>query len=282
MKTKINKIKFMEISYVIPTLNSASTLDMTILSLKHQEGVKVNILVVDSGSTDGTLDICKHWGVESLYIEPGNIYKAINAGINRFNTEWVAYLNSDDWLYANSLRTMIEFGDKESADLVYGNCDHVDFSGRLLYSFASAKPRDLPALFRVGVLGFAQQTVIFRRSLYQKLHGFDESYSLAADYNFFSKACKMGAKFANFDGLPIACFRTHTSQLSQIKHDELRTEAQRSCFELFNPPRLEDRIIKLKWKSSNIFHYGLRVLRQSLLFGRLVISPSMKVYSKTE
>lgn len=267
----------MKISYVIPTLNSASTLDMTIFSLKHQEGVKVNILVVDSGSTDGTLDICKRWGVESLYTEPGNMYKAINTGIKRFNTEWVAYLNSDDWLYTNSLSAMIEFGDKESADLVYGNCDYVDFSGRLLYSFAPAQPSDLPALFRVGVLGFAQQTVIWRRSLYQKLHGFDESYSLAGDYNFFSKACKMGAKFANFEGLPIACFRIHTSQLSHIKHDQLRTEAQRSCFELFNPPRLEDRIIGLKWRASNIFHYGLRVLRQSLLLGRLVIRPSMKV-----
>ena len=94
------------------------------------------------------------------------------------DTEWVAYLNSDDWLYPNSLSTVIGFGDKESADIVYGNCDYVDFSGRLLHSFAPANPSDLPALFRVGLLGFAQQTVIFRRSLYQKLHGFDERYSL--------------------------------------------------------------------------------------------------------
>ncbi|MBG0744718.1 MAG: glycosyltransferase [Cylindrospermopsis raciborskii KL1] len=267
----------MEISYVIPTLNSVSTLDMTILSLKHQEGVKVTILVVDSGSTDGTLDICKRWGVESLYTEPGNMYKAINAGINTFDTEWVAYLNSDDWLYPNSLSTVIGFGDKESADIVYGNCDYVDFSGRLLHSFGPANPSDLPALFRVGLLGFAQQTVIFRRSLYQKLHGFDERYSLAADHDFFSKACKINAKFVKLEGLPVACFRLHASQLSNVKDNELRSEAQKSRLELFGPSTLEDRIIRLKWKASNIFHYGLRVLRQSLLFGRLVIRSSMKV-----
>ncbi|EPF24462.1 glycosyltransferase [Microcystis aeruginosa] len=46
-----------EISYVIPTLNSAATLDMTLLSLRSQKDVEVNIIVVDSGSTDGTLDL---------------------------------------------------------------------------------------------------------------------------------------------------------------------------------------------------------------------------------
>ena len=275
---RIDKTKIMEISYVIPTLNSASTLDMTILSLKHQEGVKVNILVVDSGSTDGTLDICKRWGVESLYAEPGNMYKAINKGMNRFNTEWVAYLNSDDWLYPNSLSAMIGFGDKECADLVYGKCDYVDFAGRLLYSFAPAKPRDLRALFRLGLLGFAQQTVILKRSLYDKLSGFDESYFLAADYDFFSRACKLGAKFANFDGLPMACFRMHTSQLSRTRFDELRSEVQRSNSKLLSPARLEDRITRLRWTGDNMLHYGLRVLRQSLLFRSLVIRKSMKVY----
>lgn len=276
MKTKINKIKFMEISYVIPTLNSASTLDMTILSLKHQEGVKVNILVVDSGSTDGTLDICKRWGVESLYTEPGNMYKAINTGISRFNTEWVAYLNSDDWLYPNSLSAMIEFGDKESADLVYGNCDFVDYFGRLIYSFASAQPNDLPALFRSGFMPFNQQTVIFRRSLYDKLSGFDERYCLSADKHFFARASKVGASFSKLEGLPVACFRIHRGQLSNAKSNAHASESKRVDSELFGSVTLKDKIVAAKWKTSNVGHYCLRFLRQSLLLGKLHISRSTK------
>ena len=69
---------FPTITYVIPTLNSASTLDMTLFSLKSQRDINLEILVVDSGSTDKTLEICKKWNIKSIYVEAGNMYKAIN------------------------------------------------------------------------------------------------------------------------------------------------------------------------------------------------------------
>jgi glycosyltransferase involved in cell wall biosynthesis len=63
----VNNLK---VTYVVPTLNSAATLEMTLLSLKSQRDVDLSILVIDSGSTDGTLDICKHWDVKTIYAEP--------------------------------------------------------------------------------------------------------------------------------------------------------------------------------------------------------------------
>ena len=59
------------ISCVVPTLNSAETLETTLLSLKSQRDASVEITVADSGSDDGTLEICQS-GVEALLVPPAN------------------------------------------------------------------------------------------------------------------------------------------------------------------------------------------------------------------
>ena len=193
-----------QITCVVPTLNSAKTLDMTLLSLHSQENVEVRIIVVDSGSQDGTLEVCKRWGVKVLYEEPGNMYRAINKGLREADTRWVSYINSDDWYYPDILGELIKHGESTDADLVYGKCDFTEYGGRFLYSFTPAKPEHLASLFRMGVMGFSQQSIIFRNSLYQKLGGFNEDYKFIADREFFTRA-----------------FLSNSNQLSSNKNRDL-------------------------------------------------------------
>src|SRR5215469_16640666 len=96
-----------QIGVVVPTLNSAATLHWTLCSLRTQRDVSIEIIVADSGSTDETPDICKFWGVQTIYVPPGNMYRAINAGLRQFDTEWVTYLNSDDVVYPNSYARLV-------------------------------------------------------------------------------------------------------------------------------------------------------------------------------
>src|SRR5215472_12245746 len=91
-----------KIGVVVPTLNSGSTLDWTLCSLKSQQGVAIDVLVADSGSEDETLAICRRWAVPAIYVPPGNMYRAINAGLRQMTAEWVTYLNSDDFVYRHS------------------------------------------------------------------------------------------------------------------------------------------------------------------------------------
>ena len=114
------------ITCAVPTLNSAKTLGATLLSLRSQQPVNVEIVVVDSGSTDRTLEICRHFGVPVLFDDPNNIYRAINKGLNRADSEWLAYLNSDDWIYPGSYANLMALGESAGADIVYGNCDYAD------------------------------------------------------------------------------------------------------------------------------------------------------------
>src|SRR5215471_7494468 len=114
-----------QIGVVVPTLNSASTLQWTLCSLRSQRNVTQEIVVADSGSNDGTPDICKGWGIKTIYVPPGNMYRAINAGLSQIESEWVTYLNSDDIVYPDSYARLVACGEQQGASLVYGDCDFV-------------------------------------------------------------------------------------------------------------------------------------------------------------
>ena len=120
-----------QIGVVVPTLNRASTLPWTLHSLTSQRGLTPEILVADSGSMTGPLIFAGIGGTHN-HVPPGNMYRAINAGIRQFNSEWVTYLNSDDVVFPNSYARLVNCGEEKHADLVYGDwtswITRVDFS----------------------------------------------------------------------------------------------------------------------------------------------------------
>lgn len=266
------------ISCVVPTLNSAETLDTTLLSLRSQKKFKPAIIVADSGSTDGTSDICRRWEVPTIYVPPGNMYRAINDGLQQFNSEWVAYLNSDDWIYQNSFERLIAEGERTKAAVVYGNCDYTDAQGRFIYSFAAAEPDQLLPLFRLCRMGFAQQSAIFRRSLFEELSGFDESLLYRADADFYIRGLLAKKLFAKIAGPSVACFRLHAKQYSNQGIKQTETEANRIFGRDELRSSLNDRLTLAAWQFRNLPHYTIRILRESLLSNRLRLPRTIETY----
>lgn len=264
---------------VVPTLNSATTLDATLLSLSSQQTSNIEIIVADSGSTDGTLEICKRWQVRVIYVPPGNMYRAVNAGLRGGDSEWMAYLNSDDWIYPDSFDRLIECGEATNADVIYGNCDYSDGQGRFVYSLAAAQPSQLLPLFRKRCMGFAQQTAIFRRRVYKQLQGFDESFVYRADGDFYVRALLAGLRFVHLAGPSVACFRLHEKQFSNRGLSLTELEADR----IFNKPELkpglDDQLIFAGWRLKNLPHYLIRILRESLLANRVRFPRSIETYN---
>jgi glycosyltransferase involved in cell wall biosynthesis len=267
------------ISCVVPTLNSAATLETTLLSLRSQRKARVEIIVADSGSTDGSLEICRRHSVTPMYVEPGNMYRAINAGLSPRRGEWMAYVNSDDWLYPDSFARLIEMGNRSKADVVYGNCDYADAEGRFVYSFAAAEPRRLMSLFRMGRMGFAQPAAIFRRDVYQRLNGFDERYCFKSDADFFIRAIGTGSRFTLLGGPPVCCFRLHAGQLSNQKRALIEEEGKRIFGAPEMKPRKIDSVVLAQWRLKNLPHYLIRALRESLLSRRLRLPRSIEDYN---
>lgn len=265
------------ISCVVPTLNSEATLDATLHSLRSQRGVRLEILVADSGSSDGTLAICRRWDVPTIFVPPGNMYRAINAGLRQMRGDWFFYLNSDDLIFEDGLARLIDAG--HEADVCYGNCDYLDLAGRFVYSFSAAKPDDLLPLFRLRRMGFAQQTAIYRRSVFNELIGFDETLRFRADADFFIRALLNGKKFTKLNGPSVACFRLHGNQFSNRGLQETEAEAER----IFKRPELRpgfrDRAKTIEWQVRNIPHYLIRILRESTLSNRLRLPRAIEPYT---
>jgi glycosyltransferase involved in cell wall biosynthesis len=217
------------IGVVVPTLNSASTLPWTLCALRNQRDVTVELIVADSGSLDGTLEICRHWEVPTIYVPPGNMYRAINAGLRQIDAEWVTYLNSDDIVYPQSYARLVACGEQQHTSLVYGDCDLVDYEGRFLFMVKSPPPRRIPGMVRLsarfnGRLGFKQPAAIYQRSAFQELGGFDEKYRVIADYDFFFRLVMSGRAVAKLRRPTVAAFRLHESQLCGREATNLRAE----------------------------------------------------------
>jgi glycosyltransferase involved in cell wall biosynthesis len=216
-----------QIGIVVPTLNSATTLDWTLCALRNQRDIAANVIVADSGSEDGTLEICKRWSVETIYVPPGTMYRAVNEGLRRMNTEWVTYLNSDDIVYPQSYARLVAVGEQTRAALVYGDCDYVGYDGRHLFTIKSPKTIRIRGILRGGIIGFAQPAAIFRRGVFLELSGFDEGYRHIADYDFFFRLTFSGHKLSKVQRPSVAAFRLHAAQLSTLEAEIVREELRR-------------------------------------------------------
>jgi glycosyltransferase involved in cell wall biosynthesis len=253
------------ITCAIPVLNGAATLDWTVLSLRSQRGVDVNIVAVDSGSTDGTLDICSRWNVETRYAERGNMYRAVNAGLAGAATDWLTYLNADDTVYARSFAELLALAEKTNADVVYGDHDFVDDEGRFLFSLKSAAPHDLQPLFGASVMGLPQPGTLFKRTLYERLGGFSTDFRLTADADFFLRALQSGARFARLDR-SVCAFRMHASQQTRKHATEMQQETLRVATAAGGRTAAA-RATRLRWRLANAANYLLRYLRVGKLRG---------------
>lgn len=264
-----------KISVVVATLNSARTLDMTLMSLRLQAGCEAAIYVVDSGSTDGTLDICTRWHVPTSYIPPGNMYRAINQGLRSSDTPWLMYLNSDDFLYPRSLARLLSAGEGQGADIVYGVCDYVDSEGRFLHSFTPAPPSHLLGLFRCGFFGFSQQTTIFRKEVFAALDGFNEKFDLSADADFYLRALLKRFSFTRLLGSSIAGFRLSQNQLSSTHSVELVEQLRSSVAQSLSPAKIDDLLKLSLLRVRNFPQYSIRMLRHWCLGGRQFVPRTM-------
>lgn len=120
----------MKVSIITVCLNSAETIEDTIRSILSQGYKDIEYIVVDGGSTDGTLEILTKYQaqISKCISEPDNgIYEAMNKGIKSSTGNIIATLNSDD-LYANEtiVSQMVKFMQVNDLDAAYGDLIYVD------------------------------------------------------------------------------------------------------------------------------------------------------------
>ena len=182
-----------KISIIVPNYNRGKTLDATLQSLIDQNYPQLEILVVDGGSTDNSLEVIKQfeshitWWISEKDQGQAN---AINKGVAQCTGEIVNWLCSDDVLTANALHTVGQhFAASSDLDILVGTCRIIYEAegGRVYLRKSSLKRIDLmPARNAI-----AQPSCFYRRKLLDRPQPIDESYHYAMDFelwNYF-KSC---------------------------------------------------------------------------------------------
>jgi len=180
------------VSIVTPSYNQARFIEETILSVKGQTYPSVEHIVVDGGSTDGTLDILKRHADTITWIsEPDRGQSdAINKGFGMARGEVLAYLNSDDTYLPAAVEAVVGwFNEHLSCKVVYGDSNIIDERSRLLKTRPS-RPFDFADLL-VG--NFIPQTsTFFRREVLDAVGPFDAELHYGMDYDYWLRA---GARY---------------------------------------------------------------------------------------
>jgi len=160
------------ISIVTPSYNQAPFLEETIRSVLLQGYPNLEYIIIDGGSTDGSVDIIKKYEPWLSYWESekdrGQSH-AINKGWKISSGAFLSWINSDDVLKPQSLfRVMEQFENHASAGLIYGDNERIDENGQIL-SVKKGKKIDLPDMLTSVSMPVPQPGSVIRRSIVEQV-----------------------------------------------------------------------------------------------------------------
>lgn len=191
---QINKTK---ISIITVSFNTSDVIEKTIQSVINQIYPNIEYIIIDGGSTDGTVDIIKKYEDKIAYwvSEPDKgIYDAMNKGIEKATGDWINFINSGDCLIdSNVILKFMELHDP-NADIVYGDTK-ISISNIQVSYIQKTEP--LKSIEQKMVFGHPST---FVKSELMKKELFDTSFKSSGDYNFFLQCYR---DYKSFQYIPI-------------------------------------------------------------------------------
>lgn len=247
----------MKISIITVTYNSAVTLADTIKSVRSQHYEELEYIVVDGGSTDGTVQIVRdNEDIITTWISERDrgISDAFNKGIDMATGELIGIINSDDML-ANGALNAIAKTINEDTDVLYGNV--ISF-GEGIEPFVE-KPANLKKMYTS--MAVLHPATFVRKRAYEKYGVFNVDYKCCMDRDLLLRMYSGGAKFQYIDRV-LAKFRQGgVNQQTYIKTTV--PEGERISIEYgMNPFRAK--LISLKKKN----RYRIRTILLKTSFGK--------------
>ena len=256
------------ISIVTPSYNQADFLESTIQSVLSQNYPKLEYVIIDGGSTDGSVDIIKkyqHYLHFWCSEKDNGQYDAINKGFLHCNGDIMAWLNSDDMYLPWTFRTVSDImTDLPQVDwlttLNPGNWDYHDFCTGFISALGFSLEAFLDGCYiplnSQGFVGIQQESTFWRRSLWE-LSGryISTDFKLAGDFDLWARFYIYSNLYGTIS--PLGGFRSQCNQRS-LNIEEYIKEAKLSLINMRQ---------ELNWK--------LSTLRNLLLFSRFRKIPKL-------
>jgi glycosyltransferase involved in cell wall biosynthesis len=216
------------ITIVTPCLNAAATLPETLASVRAQEYPRIEHVVVDGGSTDGTLELlARAEGVRYVSEPDRGLTHALNKGIAMASGEVIGWLNADDVYLPGALEAVGEaFSSAPDAEWATGRCLIIDSSGREIrgpiarYKDLLLRHYSFPALLTQNFV--AAPATFARRSALEAVGLFDERFRYSMDYDVWLALGRRGAPVVI--DRPLAAFRMAEGSLSMTGFERQFTE----------------------------------------------------------
>ena len=216
------------VSVVTPVLNRRDTLELCLDSVATQRHPAVEHIVVDGGSTDGTVELLEERARrgELRYVSgpDDGMYDAINTGMRMATGQVLAYLNSDDAWFPWTLEVAVAA--LRHADLVYGDLLRIDRHPGQESSLILQFYRDFDLRHYTHAETLAQPTVIWRREVVDRIGLFDDSYRLLGDCEYWLRAAVAGMRLTHVDEV-LAVQIDHEGTLRVTQEPRMREEFQR-------------------------------------------------------
>lgn len=184
-------------SVVIPVLNGGRFLEGALKSVLAQVGDDTEVLVVDGGSSDGSVEIIKRhsdklawWCSEA----DGGQSAALNKGFKMARGRHFFWLNGDDFLLPGMMERVRKHLQREpECQWIAGNLVYIDAEGKLLKCARDGAWHDW--LYRSAPVRVYGPSAVFSRELFERVGGFDESLSFLMDTDLWLRFKGVGARF---------------------------------------------------------------------------------------
>lgn len=227
------------LSIITVCFNEADRIERTLASVADQTFRDFEWIVIDGGSSDGTVERLQHYRdcfAEFISEKDAGIYNAMNKGIALAQGEYLFFLNGGDYLSDNETLSRI-FSGRLDADFVYGDITVIgdNRSERLVM------PPEISAesLYRKTI---PHQSTFTKRSLFERAGSYDERYAIVADYEFILRS--LLRYNATFQYVPVAfsCYADDGVSSDAVKRKAEKALVHKRYYSVFQRLMLKYRI----------------------------------------
>lgn len=223
------------VSVVTVVFNNHNTIADTIDSILNQSYQKIEYIIIDGGSTDGTIDIINSYGnrISKFISEPDDgMYDALNKGIQLASGEIIGLLNSDDFFCDNFvIEKIVKSFSENEIESVFGDVQYVDPDNiNKVVRYYSSKFFRI-SKFRLGFMP-AHPSFYAKRDLFSKYGLYKKNYKIAADFELVMRFLLINRVSFKYIEMPFVSMRTGgISNKSLRSNILLNIEIMRACRE---------------------------------------------------
>lgn len=208
---RINNMEHPEISVIIPVYNGEKYIKACVESVLAQTFDRFEVIVIDDGSTDHTLDIlCQIENITVLIKPNGGTASALNMGIKNARGSWIKWISADDVMYPDCLQKLSDHP-KNNNTIYYTHYDIIDSEGKLIDQFI--EPVRQESQLWSFFYGNGSSSII-HKDVFKKCGLFDDTLPHSEDYEFWLRASQVhGIKLELIPQITIQ-YRRHPDQLT--------------------------------------------------------------------